>query len=384
MNHGSGGGRVVPLVEHPLADERSDDVERQPQAAELRPPLILVGTDISGAVDKAIAALAPLDIYQRGGTLVEVIRNATAEDGIVRPDGSPRIRRMPRDRLRELMGDAADWYQVRRGKDVSVAPPKDIAAAVEARGQWYAIRPLDGVVSYPVLTPLGDVLLTPGYDAVTKLIYEPSATVSLSPRPTLEQAKCAVQYLLDRVADFPFAADAHRAAYLAGLLTPVARPAIAGPTPLVLMDANDRGVGKTLLADLIGTIVLGRSLPRRTAPEESAEWRKTMLAIAIAADQIVLIDNVTTTLKADALDVVLTGNEYRDRLLGRNEELTLPVRTVFLATSNNATLSADLVRRSLHVRLEVAQEHPERRQGSGGPTCWAPPSRIGAPCCRLC
>jgi putative DNA primase/helicase len=61
--------------------------------------------------------------------------------------------------------------------------------------------------------------------------------------------------------------------------------------------------------------------------------------------------------------MVLTGTAYRDRMLGRNEEIALDVRTLFVATSNNATISADLVRRSLHVRLESNVERPEQRTG---------------------
>jgi putative DNA primase/helicase len=136
---------------------------------------------------------------------------------------------------------------------------------------------------------------------------------------------------------------------------------------LLLIDASERGSGKTLLADTIGLIASGRTLPRRTMPETPEEWKKSILAIAIAADPVILIDNVTRQLRSDALDAVLTGTSYRERVLGRNEELTLDVRTLFIATANNASLSPDLVRRALHIRLEGDTERPEARSGFAHP-----------------
>jgi hypothetical protein len=44
--------------------------------------------------------------------------------------------------------------------------------------------------------------------------------------------------------DSPFKTEALRAAWLAGVLTPIARFAFRVPAPLFLMDANVRGAGK--------------------------------------------------------------------------------------------------------------------------------------------
>jgi putative DNA primase/helicase len=266
-----------------------------------------------------------------------------------------------------MLGIACSFKRKRQTEDgwklTSAAPPPDVVAAVASRGEWASIRRLSGIVECPVLRPDGSVLLAPGYDAATAYIYEPSALVEVPEQPTLEDARAAVAVLLDLVGDFPFGTGAHRAAWLAGLLTLLARPAIDGPVPLLLIDANERGAGKSLLADVIGVIVRGQPLPRRTAPDDPAEWRKVVLAIGIAGDAAVLIDNVTRTLKSDALDAVLTGTAFRERLLGKNEELSLDVRTMFIVTANNAALSADLVRRSLQVRLEAQVENPEQRDG---------------------
>ena len=328
---------------------------------------IVIGPDLSRVVDEAIVALGGQAVFQRQGALVDVVREAaTKPDGITRPEGIPRIRMVPNARLREALTIAIDFKRRVAGEDGktslrSASPPHDVVQAVAARGEWGFIRPLAGIAEWPVLRVDGSVLQTAGYDPATTLIYEPNVEVAVPESPSLADAQAAVGDLYSLVGDFPFEKPAHRSAWLAAFLTLLARPAIDGPTPLTLIDANERGTGKTLLADVIGVILRGKPLPRRTAPEESAEWKKALLAIAIAADPIILLDNVTRMLKSDAFDAVLTGTAFRERVLGRNEELTLDIRTVFLATANNATLSADLVRRSLHVRIESQRERPEER-----------------------
>ena len=324
---------------------------------------ISVDARLSTIADAAIRALAKLDVYQRGGQLVNVVHDSKSNDGIVRPEGTPRIRILPPARLRELLEIAADFTKLTDKGTQTIRPPRDIVETVAARGEWHHVRPLSGVVNWPIMRPDGSILTAPGYDVATGMICACDVPVEAPTRPTRIQAETALGELLDVVCDFPFGTDAHRAAWLATLFAVLARPAIDGPTPMTLLNASERGAGKTLLADVIGMITSGRMLPRRTAPAQKEEWDKAMLAIAIAGDPIILIDNVTTLLKSDALDAVLTGTEFRGRILGRNEELSLPVRTIFITTANNATLSADLVRRSLESRLEPQVERPEMREG---------------------
>jgi hypothetical protein len=61
-----------------------------------------------------------------------------------------------------------------------------------------------------------------------------------------------LRMLLSIVADFPFEAPEHKSAWLALVLTLAARPAINGCEPFMLIDANTRGSGKTLLAEAAG------------------------------------------------------------------------------------------------------------------------------------
>jgi hypothetical protein len=181
--------------------------------------------------------------------------------------------------------------------------------------------------------------------------------------PTQPQAAAAAAELLDVVCDFPFKSDAHRAAWLAGVLTPLARFAFEGPAPLFLMDANVRGVGKTLLADVTGRLVAGRSMARTPQAPDEAEEVKRITAIALEGDRVVLLDNINRPLGSGALDAVLTGTLWSERILGKSEKVTLPLLAVWYASGNNVQLKGDTARRCLHIRLDSDLEKPEFREG---------------------
>ncbi len=325
---------------------------------------IIIGVDESRVVDEAVAALAAReDIFQRGGMLVEVVRGGNPPAGIARPKDAPRIGQIRTPRLRELLAASAEW--ITGGEEPErTHPPAWAVASVDARGQWPSIRRLEGVTEIPVLRADGSVLQRPGYDPDTGLLFEPQhAFPEIPSRPGKADAERARDSLLDVVVDFPFAADAHRAAWVASVLTPIARYAYYGPAPMFLIDANVRGCGKTLLTDAAGLIVCGRSMARMTAPRDDDEFRKRITALALAGEPTILIDNVSGMLGSPSLDAALTATSWSDRVLGRTEMVTLPLLATWYATGNNIIVVADTARRIDHIRLESSEETPEERSG---------------------
>jgi len=312
--------------------------------------------------DEAISALARLPgIYQREGFLVDIVPSAE-------PDGLSRISQIPASRLRELLSSVATCKRRVKGENdseslVSVAPPRDIISMVIDRRHWPALQALNGITRAPIVRPDGTVCTEPGYDAATHLFYEARCDVALSKSPTKDEAKAALARLRGLLDDFPFAAprDVSESAWLAALLTIVGRSAVDGPVPLTLIDASEKGSGKTLLADVLGAISQGESLPRQTQPESREEWKKTMLTIALEAPPVVLFDNVSSKFGSDALDAFLTGTRYQDRLLSKNESVSPKTRTVFVVTANNPSFKQDTIRRSLHVRITPKEERPDQR-----------------------
>ncbi|MEX2168091.1 MAG: hypothetical protein WD851_02170 [Pirellulales bacterium] len=321
--------------------------------------------------DHTIQALAedPL-IFQRGGALVQILHDHSPRTlkGIKRPANAPRVVIIKEASLRERLTAVARFVKrkdTEGGEELlHVHPPAFCISAVAARGYWPGLRHLEGVISSPILRPNGTVLQLPGYDSETGLFYEPTGPIIRVPNaPSIDDARAACDALLEVVCDFPFVKQAHRAAWLALVLTPLARHAFAGPNPLFLIDANTRASGKSLLADAASLIVTGRLIARMSCPKEDDEMRKRITAIALGGDQIVLIDNIAGELGSASLDAALTGTVWKDRILGRSEIVEMPLVTTWAATGNNVVLLADTSRRVCHIRLESKLENPEERIG---------------------
>jgi hypothetical protein len=346
-------------------------------AGRLDRPCITITTEEHEVNAEAVAALAAdPSLYQRGGLLVRIVRDVSpAAKGIRRPFAQ-RIEPLPPPLLRERLAANAQWISLRETKDGAVEcaarPPAWCVAAVHARADWPDIRHLEAVVDYPVLRPDGTILSQAGYDPETGLLLESASTITTIPnRPTRSQAVAARDVLLEVVSDFPFERPVHRAAWLAGLLTPLARFAFQGPAPLFLVDANVRAAGKGLLLDCITKIVTGERFTIATYTCDEDELRKRITSLALAGDRLVLFDNLEGRFGNAVLDAALTATSWKDRLLGVNRMAEAPLYMTWYATGNNVAIAADTARRVCHVRLESPEERPEERQGFRHPNLLA-------------
>jgi hypothetical protein len=341
-------------------------VSKTPSADER--PSITITTEEHEVNEKAVHALARDDsIYQRGNMLVRIVRDGSpASRGIRRPF-TPRIDPLPAPLLRERLAANASWIKLHEGKDGAAAtpahPPTWCVSAVHARGEWPGIRHLEAVVDYPVLRPDGTILCQPGYDPATGLLLDAATEFpEISDRPSQSDAIAARDVLLEVVADFPFERPVHQAAWLAGLLTPLARFAFIGPAPLFLVDSNTRGAGKGLLLDCVSRIATGERFTIAAYTSDEDELRKRITSLALAGDRLVLFDNLDGKFGNAVLDAALTGTNWKDRVLGVNRMAEAPLFMTWYATGNNVCIAADTARRVCHVRLESPEERPEERQ----------------------
>lgn len=365
---------------HPEPDPSQD------QAGEVtdRRPEIVITTDEHIVIDQVIAAIEDdPDVYQRGNVLVTVVRESTArrrKRDARRPAGSPRIVQLPKPRAREIIVRNAritKEVETKRGTIRVPAHPSDfMVSGPLARGEYPDVRPIEGVVEAPTLREDGSLLDIPGWDDQTGLLYEPNAEFPPIPNlPTRMDAREAANLLFGLVVDFPFApivtdgvsdgGAAHRAMWLASLLTVLARHAIDGPTPLFVFDGNTPGCGKSKLADIDSIIATGREMARADYPDEEVEMAKVLLSIALAADPAVLFDNVSTgfSVGGKSIDRVLTARTVKGRILGRSEMTAeMDWITVLFATGNNLGIKGDAQRRIGIIRLETDEEHPEERE----------------------
>ncbi|HXG69939.1 MAG TPA: hypothetical protein VNJ04_04920 [Gemmatimonadaceae bacterium] len=371
--------RIVPLPDL-LPPPSFDDTS----SSDDRPEVRLVTANPHQAIDD-IADLLHLDrsLYVRGKELVTIVGALAPREDDRAPvaESTPLIvpvepatlterltrhirltRRKPLSKTQQAVVDAGG-----RGPTVEwvpALPPPGVIGGVLARRQW-PLRHLTSVSETPVLRPDGTLLQLPGYDRSTGYVYRPSADYPEIPiAPSRDQARAALAELAEVFVDFPYVDDAARMVPIAAILTVLARSAIVGSCPAFLLDATTRGSGKTLQADAVSAVSLGRSAARKSYPVEEEELGKVLASYAQAGARLILFDNVTREFGGGEIDQAITARDTVEiRILGRTEMKRLPWAAVLLASGNNIVLSEDTVRRVLIARLESPAENPEDRVG---------------------
>jgi hypothetical protein len=319
-----------------------------------------------------VAALGKLDVFQRVGRLVEVMETTThrtIKSGSVEvPAGTVSVREIPASILRERIGQAVRLVRPKATptNDIVMQPTTPPGAMVEAildRGYYPGVRVLRGVVTVPTLRMDGSVLQVPGYDDVTQLVYQPNDQYPvLGDTATRNQAVEDIEHIRTIVGDFCFESDADFSAWFAMVLTMTCRHLIDGCVPLFAVNANVRGAGKSLLADVANIIAYGRPSARKVYTDDDNEMRKAITSVLLEGIPSVLLDNVDRSFGGASLDAVLTSRTYSDRVLGANRTTgELPADTIWTLTGNNVSYVGDMVRRVLPLRLMSQHERPEDR-----------------------
>lgn len=301
------------------------------------------------------------DLFSRGGRLVRVVANALAA-----PAGAKHvpleIQEVHTSTLREMLCSVHLFLKLNENGVRPQYPPDPLVTALMERGNFPHLRHLRGITEVPVLRPDGTIAQDPGYDQATELYYEPCAVFPRIPdSPTAEEVQAALSQLLEVVTDFPFVESHGKAVFLAAVFTVIGRFAFRGPSPMILIDANVPGIGKTKLADIVGIIATGMTLPRVAQTKNEEEERKRITSILLKGRRILLLDNINSRLGSGVLDALLTSDTWQDRVLGHSREVSLPNHLLVIATGNNLELQADTVRRCLRVQLISHEEHPEAR-----------------------
>ena len=101
-------------------------------------------------------------------------------------------------------------------------------------------------------------------------------------------------------------------------------------------------------------------------PESDAEMRKSLSAIGLAKDSMVVLDNAVGAIDFPSLDAVLTSREFRTRRLGANTaDANMHIwfdAVIFITGSNLRFPTKSIARWTLRIRITTAERHPERRK----------------------
>lgn len=241
-----------------------------------------------------------------------------------------------------------------------IAPPTEVVNDLISLPRWDGIPTLIGINHAPVLTTEGTFDATPGYQPKSRFYYAPDKRLKIGDTtPTKENVEAAKSLIFgDLLGDFCFADDDSKANALALMLLPFVRPLIDGQTPLHLIDAPVEGSGKGLLADVLTIPFKPDGGTLMTEGESDEEWRKRITAALSEGPSHILIDNINQRLESGSLAAVLTARVWSDRQLGSNAILKFPVTQTWIATGNNVSMSPEITRRTVWIRLRPSVEDP--------------------------
>jgi hypothetical protein len=279
------------------------------------------------------------------------------------------------DVMRHELSQMADWIKTSTNKKTGIPkttvtkPPlflvKDVLAS-----RVIPLPRLHRVVTVPVFAPDGSLLTTPGYNAASGVIYAPPRGYKSLPVPDkilpahLDDAKKLIEEILQ---DFPFSANAAGDSpdfcnAIAVFLLPFARDLIDGPTPFHLIEASMPGSGKGLLASALLYPGLGKIIGE-SQPREDDELRKLITTKIIECAPLIYLDNINHPIVAGEFAAALTMDLWGDRILGRSASANAKVRALWLGTGNNVSMSTEITRRTVRIRLTPQTDRPEERTG---------------------
>ena len=313
------------------------------------------------AWDAIVTANDPPKLFLHGGEPVRLE---------LLPNGQPGLKHLNDNRLRYEVARAAEWVKPKsnkkeEGSEKPAYPPMDVVRDMLASPD-IPLPVLTAITGAPIFTPTGDLIVTPGHNRETGIYYAPAEgfRVPLVPkRPTLADIDGAKNLLLfELMGDFPFIEEAEQAHAVALLLLPFVRELISGPTPLHLITKPMQGSGATLLATVLLYPSVGQWTAAMTEGRDEDEWRKRLTAALRKGTQAIFFDNLRNQLDSAAVASAITATEWSDRKLGSSDMIHVPVRAAWVATGNNPTLSSEMSRRAIRIRIDPRSDKPWLRE----------------------
>lgn len=351
-------------------EDESAEPPGEPSARSPRPRIELTA-DLHLTVDGVHTALAERDagLFQRAGKLVYISRDVEPPVWLKRDGNPPVITRVTDHHLVTRISRVCELFVMKENRNGNIEPvqkpPTVELASIVGHTPCLGVRPITGIVLAPTLRPDGSLIEAHGYDTATGLFFDSTDApkLELLDRPSRDDALAAVEIIRDLLIDFPFQAPEHFSSALAALLTIIARHAVKGCTPVFPVRANRAGTGKGLLIDVLVTIALGTPPAAMANTVDDNEARKRLLAIALSADAVIKIDNVGEAdgLGTPVLDMAVTTGKVKDRLLGKSEDATATIKSVWFASGNAMTYNGDMHRRVCEIALLTLLDDPEQR-----------------------
>lgn len=309
-----------------------------------------IRADAMGALLKANAAdpAEPL-ILMRAGVPVALELDET---------GQRRARAVGVDRMQVMLADVADWVMEKESKDgeldvINVDCGEKYARRVLAALDGAGLPALSAVSAAPVFSADGELAAHYGYSARTKVFLDARLPLTRMGR---DQALHVLLGIDGSLGDFDFAADSDRANALAAMLTPFCKNLFDGQSPMFVVEAPSNGDGKTLLMRTLAAPATAGRVAVTPEPAQT-EWARFILAKAIEAPSVVMIDNIARQkLDSSVLASALTTSRVSGRVLGQTAIVDGDLHCTWYASGARPQFSQELARRVLTISLRSSKE----------------------------
>jgi DNA polymerase I len=271
---------------------------------------------------------------------------------------------------------SAHWFILKKHGDIWEKlvkyPSRELISYISSSSE-VPLPPLSRVVRHPFFTSKGELIVTPGYSEKGRVYYLEASSMQvpkIPEKPSQDHVEKAKGIIEDILHDFPFwksessGQNPEYANALSYMLLPFVYDMIIGSKPFHVFEASAPGTGKTLLIDALSYPALGHIIPKTPKPQEEAEWRKLLFSAMLEGAEFLCFDNFKGLLQSAALESVLTGDSIEDRVLGKSQNKTIPIRTIFSGTSNNPSFLTEGIRRMVRIRLDAMMENPLKRHSS--------------------
>jgi hypothetical protein len=278
--------------------------------------------------------------------------NVFSREGVILRPVNGKLQTVDGRKLRLLLSEACFFLY----RDRPASPPPEIVEAVLAGADRY-FRPVREIVPHPAISPSGRVIRETGYDGETRCYFE------LPELEGIADAAEARAVLEDAFTDFPFRGQADRANLYALMLTFILRRRIDGLVPAFIIQAPVQGTGKSKLAVVALSVMMGGQVSVSFLPRDEMETQKIMGGLVMSGRSYIFFDNLKHRISNSLLEGAITGKSIDFRILGSSAIHTAENSFVFVMTSNNPQMEKDLVRRLVPVTLDANRERPDDLRG---------------------
>jgi len=358
------------------------EIEADGRLARTRPGDSDELTPTVGFLDEAVAASAATDPVMRGldGWPRRIVHQPSSVLHLLEPEpdepAGP-LERMPAPPAPLISRHTVASMTMRIERDIVFLKDTD-AGPVPARLQPVFVNAFMGltasasrlpvikaIVATPLVAPDGRILAPQGFDPASGIFFDLSpAELAAVPMGeiTADAIEAAYKFLVEEML-CDVATDADGLATTVAFMTTIVESPLLAEQPTFLIDAPQRGGGKTTVVHMCSHVALNRPAAAVAWSDSKEERRKAIFAAALGGHQLVPFDNIArgTGITCPEIEKLVTAEEITDRVLGESRTGTASARVTIAFTGNNIHPAGDMASRTLVIRIDPGRPDPENR-----------------------